>query len=331
MMKNTIISHDRRIVVLGTGGTIAGSSPEVGANLGYTAGTISVDDLLGGITAPDGFTLHAEQIAQLDSKDMDFATWHDLYVRCEFWLAQEDVAGLIIVHGTDTIEETAYFLHSVLQSPKPIVHTCAMRPATSSAPDGPQNLSDAVAVSSTEGAAGSVVVCAGEIHGAVEVRKDHPYRLNAFGSGDAGPIGYVEEGSVRLLRRWPREGELNTTSAPLSLPTADKWPRVEIVLSHAGASGELIDTLIRERQDGHPGAVAGIVLGATGNGSLHYTLEQAALRAQAAGIEVVVAKRCADGRILPMPDSTLPVAFDLSPVKARIALLLKLCEAISPT
>lgn len=330
-MENTPSSSPRRIVVLGTGGTIAGSSPEAGANLGYTSGTVPVGDLLGGITVPDGFTLHAEQVAQLDSKDMDFATWHDLYVRSEFWLAQEDVAGLIIVHGTDTIEETSYFLHSVIQSSKPIVHTCAMRPSTSSTPDGPQNLSDAIVISTMEGASGAVVVCAGEIHGAIEVRKDHPYRLNAFGSGDAGPIGYVEEGNVRLLRRWPREDELNTTSALASLPTADKWPRVEIVLSHAGASGELIDTLVRERQAGHPAAVAGIVLGATGNGSLHHDLENAALRAQAAGIEVMVATRCAEGRILPSPSASLPLAVELSPVKARIALLLKLCEAINAT
>lgn len=330
-MKNAIAGGSRRIVVLGTGGTIAGSSPQVGANLGYTAGTVPVGDLLGDIAVPDGFILHAEQIAQLDSKDMDFATWHDLYVRSEYWLAQDDVAGLIIVHGTDTIEETSYFLHSVIKSSKPVVLTCAMRPATSSTPDGPQNLCDAVAVATTAGVAGAVVVCAGEIHGAMDVRKDHPYRLNAFGSGDAGPIGYVEEGQVRQLRGWPPEGALGRKNAILSLPAADKWPRVEIVLSHAGARGELIDTLIRERQEGHPSAVAGIVLGATGNGGLHQALEQAALRAQAVGIEVTVATRCTEGQILPVPNASLPVAVGLSPVKARVALLLKLCEgAIDP-
>lgn len=330
-MKNTTSSGSRRIVVLGTGGTIAGSSPQVGANLGYTAGTVPVGDLLSDIVVPDGFILHAEQIAQLDSKDMDFATWHALRVRSEHWLAQDDVAGLVITHGTDTIEETSFFLHSVIQSSKPVVLTCAMRPATSSTPDGPQNLCDAIAVATTAGATGVVVVCAGEVHGAVDVRKEHPYRLNAFGSGDAGPIGYVEEGQVRLLRSWPREDLLDQKSAIFSLPAADKWPRVEIVLSHAGTRGELIDTLVRERQDGHPAAVAGIVLGATGNGSLHHALEQAALRAQAAGIEVTVATRCAEGRIRPAPYASLPIALDLSPVKARIALLLKLCEgAIVP-
>lgn len=324
-MTPTIPDGSRRIVVLGTGGTIAGSSPQAGANLGYTAGTVPVSELLGGIAAPDGFILHTEQIAQLDSKDMDFATWHALQVRCEHWLAQDDVAGLVITHGTDTIEETSFFLHSVIQSSKPVVLTCAMRPSTSASPDGPQNLCDAITVATTAGATGVVVVCAGEVHGAADVRKEHPYRLNAFGSGDAGPIGYVEERLVRLLRSWPHGGLLDRKSAILSLPTADQWPRVEIVLSHAGVRSELIDALIRERQDRCPAAVAGIVLGATGNGSLHHALEQAGLRAQAAGIAVIVATRCAEGSILPTPSASLPMAVGLSPVKARIALLLELC------
>jgi len=323
-MKLVTPGAPRRIVVLGTGGTIAGSSEEAGANIGYTSGTVPVSDLLSGITVPEGFILHAEQIAQLDSKDMDFATWHALHLRSEHWLAQDDVAGLVITHGTDTIEETSFFLHSVVQSSKPIVLTCAMRPATSSSPDGPQNLRDAIAVATTTGATGVVVVCAGEVHGAVDVRKEHPYRLNAFGSGDAGPIGYVEEGQVRLLRCWPHVACLNR-KVEICLPPANKWPRVEIVFSHVGARSELIDALIRERQDGHPAAVAGIVLGATGNGTLHCVMEQAGLRAQEVGIEVMVATRCDEGRILSAPSMSLPMAADLSPVKARIALLLELC------
>lgn len=313
----------RRLVVLGTGGTIAGSSSKAGANLGYTAGTVSVEDLLGGIAAPDGFALHAEQVAQLDSKDMDTATWQALQARCEHWLAREDVAGVVITHGTDTVEETAFFLHSVLSSPKPVVLACAMRPSTALMPDGPQNLRDALAVAVTPEAAGVTVVCAGEIHGAVDVCKMHPYRLNAFGSGDSGPIGYVEEATVRQLRPWPRRH----SDDPVALSDAGHWPRVEIVLSHAGASGTLIDTLVRERQHGVSDPVAGIVLGATGNASLHRDLEQAGLRAQAAGIEVSVAARCNEGRLLPTPYAPFPIMTDLSPVKARIALMLALCRS----
>lgn len=312
----------RRLVVLGTGGTIAGSSSQAGANLGYTAGTVAVEDLLGSVNAPEGVTLHAEQIAQLDSKDMDVATWQTLYERCDYWLGQEDVAGVVITHGTDTIEETAFFLHSVLSSDKPVVLACAMRPATARMPDGPQNLRDALAVAATPEAAGVTVVCAGEIHGALDVRKDHPYRLKAFSSGDSGPIGYVEEESVRQVRAWPRPD--GSDQAVLS--GAGHWPRVEIVLSHAGASGALIDLLVRERESGASKPAAGIVLGATGNASLHRDLEQAALRARAAGIEVRVAARCNEGRLLPTPDAPFPIMAALPPVKARIALALELCR-----
>jgi L-asparaginase len=105
--------------------------------------------------------------------------------------------GVVITHGTDTLEETAFFLHSVLAPAKPVVLTCAMRPATALSPDGPQNVRDAIAVAATAGAQGVTVVCAGTVHSGVDVQKVHTYRLDAFASGDAGPIGYVEEGAVR--------------------------------------------------------------------------------------------------------------------------------------
>ncbi|AUG55680.1 asparaginase [Thalassospira marina] len=320
-MNNPISDQSRRIVVLGTGGTIAGSSAKAGANVGYTAGTVPVTALLDGFSAPDGFELHVEQVAQIDSKDMDFATWRSLHERCQYWLAQDDVAALIITHGTDTIEETSFFLHSTLNATKPVVMTCAMRPATSTNPDGPQNLRDAITVASSPDATGVMIVCASEIHGAKEISKTHPYRLNAFNSGDAGPIGYVEEGRVRLVRQWPQEAHVSTA---ISLPPADNWPRVDIVLSHAGTRGEIVNALIREHQENHTDAAAGIILGATGNGSLHQSLEQAGLAARDAGIEVLVATRCIAGHIIPSLSEKLPISIDLSPVKARIALLLKL-------
>lgn len=314
----------RRIVVLGTGGTIAGTGDPGGSNLGYTAGTVAVDALLAGVAAPGGVVLQAEQVAQLDSKDMDFATWHRLLQRCVHWLAQPDVGGLVITHGTDTVEETAFFLHSVLSSANPVVLTCAMRPATSLAPDGPQNLRDALAVAATPGASGVVLVCAGAIHDAPHVRKDHPYRVDAFGSGDAGPVGYVEEGEVRLVRPWPQPQARIALQQALARGAAGNWPRVEILASHAGATGRLVDLLVQERLQGAPQAVEGLVLAATGNGMLHREVEEAALRAQAAGITVWRATRCANGRVLPDAGAAIPEAGELSPVKARIALMLVL-------
>ncbi|MGJ7526490.1 asparaginase [Variovorax sp. GB1P17] len=317
-MANSPLPELRRVVVLGTGGTIAGRAASSGDNIGYTAGQVGVADLLGGIEAPEGVTLVAEQVAQLDSKDMSFDIWQKLAQRCVHWLAQPDVAGVVITHGTDTLEETAFFLHSVLASAKPVVLTCAMRPATALAPDGPQNVRDAIVVAATAGAQGVTVVCAGTVHSGVDIQKVHTYRLDAFASGDAGPIGYVEEGAVRRVRAWP-EGAVPGGSK--ALDAVGQWPRVEIVMSHAGASGALVDALL---QAGGAEPVRGLVLAATGNGTLHHALEAAALKAQDSGVAVLRATRCANGRILPRPDDRLRDAGALTPVKARIALMLEL-------
>ncbi|SFP42683.1 asparaginase [Variovorax sp. 770b2] len=317
-MANSHLPEVRRVVVLGTGGTIAGKASSSGDNIGYTAGQVDVADLLGGIEAPGGIELIAEQVAQVDSKDMAFDIWQKLAQRCEHWLARPDVAGVVITHGTDTLEETAFFLHSVLAPAKPVVLTCAMRPATALSPDGPQNVRDAIAVAATADAQGVTAVCAGTIHGGLDVQKVHTYRLDAFASGDAGPIGYVEEGAVRRLRAWPAAPSSQSSKA-LSAP--GPWPRVEIVMSHAGASGAIIDALLRE---GAEEPVRGLVLATTGNGTVHHALEVAALKAQDAGIAVLRATRCSSGRILPKPDDPLRDAGALTPVKARIALMLEL-------
>jgi L-asparaginase len=326
-MVNSLSSGLRRVVVLGTGGTIAGRATSGGDNIGYTAGEVAVTDLLGDIEAPEGVVLEAEQVAQLDSKDMGFDVWLQLAQRCAFWLSETDVAGVVITHGTDTIEETAFFLQSVLAGGKPVVLTCAMRPASSLSPDGPQNVRDAIAVAATPGAQGVTVVCAGSIHGALDVQKVHTYRPDAFSSGDAGPVGYVEEGEVRRLRDWP-SSPTNGLTKILAMKTEEalRWPRVEIVTSHAGASGAIVDLLLQERAAGVAEPIRGLVLAATGNGTLHHALEAAALRAQDAGVAVLRATRCASGRILPKTDDRLRDADALTPVKARIALMLELIE-----
>ncbi|MGJ7552621.1 asparaginase [Variovorax sp. RB3P1] len=318
-MVNSPLPDVRRVVVLGTGGTIAGKAASSGDNIGYTAGQVGVADLLGGIEPPAGVTLVAEQVAQLDSKDMSFEVWQKLAQRCAHWLAQPDVAGVVITHGTDTLEETAFFLHTVLAATKPIVLTCAMRPATALAPDGPQNVRDAIGVAVTAGARGVTAVCAGTIHSGLDIQKTHTYRLEAFASGDAGPVGYVEEGEVRLVRAWPEAAVSHR--AKIFDASGLRWPRVEIVMSHAGASGALIDALV---QSNGAEPLRGLVLAATGNGTLHHSLEEAALKAQAEGVAVIRATRCVNGRILPKAGDQLRDAGALTPVKARIALMLEL-------
>lgn len=322
-MVSNFVSTPRRIIVLGTGGTIAGRAEAMGDNIGYTAAQVGVADLLGGIAVPAGIVVETEQVAQVDSKDMDAATWQRLAQRCAHWLAQTDVAGIVITHGTDTLEETALFLHLALGPHKPVVLTCAMRPATALSPDGPQNVRDAIAVASTSGARGVVAVCAGVVHSALDVQKVHTYRLDAFSSGDAGPIGYVEEGELRLLRGWPVCSASGEVLSAIALDPSH-WPRVEILVSHAGAGAGLVDVLIDQYRSARPGAARGLVLAASGNGTLHHAMETAAARAADSGMVVVRATRCAQGRILPKAGDALRDAGALSPVKARVALMLEL-------
>lgn len=304
-------------MVLGTGGTIAGTAASAGDNVGYTAAQVGVAQLLAGIPALQGLPIHTEQVAQLDSKDMTFDVWRTLAARCAYWLAQDDVQGLVVTHGTDTLEETAYFLQAVLAPAKPLVMACAMRPSTAIAPDGPQNLMDAVTVALSPLVKGVVAVCAGVIHGAPDVQKVHTYRLDAFGSGDAGPIGFVEEGALRVLRPWPAGDEAAAQHAMAAVMRATEPPRVEIVMSHAGASGAVVQALVAQ-------GVQGIVVAATGNGTVHSELLAALLQAQDDGVRVVRATRCANGRVLATVADAVPHSQGLSPVKARIALMLAL-------
>src|SRR5690349_18879100 len=175
--------NDTITVLLGTGGTIAGTSARAGDNVGYTAAQLAIGDLLAAVPGLAGLPLESEQVAQLDSKDMSHAVWQRLAERVAAHLARPEVGGIVITHGTDTLEETAYFLQRLLAPAKPVVLTAAMRPATALQADGPQNVLDAVAVARTDGARGVVSVAAGAVHGAREVRKVHTYRLDAFGSG----------------------------------------------------------------------------------------------------------------------------------------------------
>jgi len=280
---------------------------------------VGVAQLVGTIDGlKDG--VETEEVAQIDSKDMSFEVWTALANRVHHHLAQNDVQGVVITHGTDTLEETAYFLQVVLNPAKPVALTCAMRPASALAPDGPQNILDACAVARHTGAHGVVVVCSGFIHSALDVQKIHTYQLNAFGSGDAGAIGFIEENTLKLVRNWLESHMVHAQTAMKNIAILNQvkpWPKVEIVMSYAGASGALVDGLVAQ-------GVQGLVVAGTGNGSLHQSLHAALLKAQAQGVQVIRSTRCTQGRVLPRVDDSFPSSNGLSPVKARIALMLRL-------
>ena len=316
----------KKLVFLGTGGTIAGAATSADDNVGYTAAQVGIKTLLAGMPGLAAGMVVCEQVAQVDSKDMDFAVWSALAARVAHWVADEAVQAVVITHGTDTLEETAFFLHQLLRPTKPVVLTCAMRPATARTPDGPQNLLDAVAVAQDPQATGVLVVCAGTVHGAVDVQKVHTYRLDAFDSGDAGPVAYVEESRLRWLRQ-PEAGGRVAAQALHRIVQGTAWPRVEIVMSHAGTGAAVVDALLAPSLQAQP--LEGLVVAATGNGTVHRLLEAALLEAQARGVRVLRATRCHGGQVLsgPVP-ATLPHAGGLSPVKARIQLMLELMNAV---
>lgn len=308
------MNAQRKTVVLGTGGTIAGTAASAQDNLGYTAAQIGIEQLVAAVPALAGTPLDCEQVAQLDSKDMDNACWQRLAQRCAQHLAREEVGGVVVTHGTDTLEETAYFLHRVLApADKPLVLTAAMRPATSNEADGPRNLADAVTVARDAQAHGVLVVMAGRVWAGSELRKAHSHRTDAFDAGDAGPLAQIKDSVLCWERDTP-------ATPPLGLARISRevaaWPRVEIVVSHAGADGRLVDALLAQ-------GVQGLVVAATGNGTLHHALEAALERAQAQGVRVLRASRCAAGGVIGEP-GRLPHAGALTPVQARIELLLEL-------
>jgi len=302
------------VVIIGTGGTIAGTAARAEDLVGYTSGALAAADLVATVPALAAQSVEAETLAQLDSCDMDHATWAALRERAAFHLARPEVAAVVVTHGTDTLEETAFFLHRTVDTPKPLVLTAAMRPATALSADGPQNLLDAVTVARAAGARGVLTVLAGRVHAGADLRKLHGWRVDAFGSGDAGPLGVVEDGQVRMFRDWPAQSLHHAAAA---LGDVGAWPVVDIVTSHAGARGRTLDALVAA-------GARGIVIAGTGNGSVHRELLAAARRAMAAGVPVRRTSRCVLGGVVGAPDDALPSAGVLTPVQARIELLLDL-------
>ncbi|MEZ5706232.1 MAG: asparaginase [Burkholderiaceae bacterium] len=315
-------------VILGTGGTIAGRAADPGDNVGYVAGEVGVGELVRAVPPLRGANLESEQVAQVDSKDMSFDVWRRLADRVAHHLAREEVSGVVVTHGTDTLEETAWFLHSVLDPKKPVVLTCAMRPSTALVPDGPQNLLDAVCVAGGGGWGGVVVVTGGFVHRAEHVCKIHSYRVDAFDSGDAGPVACVEEGAVRWFHPMPSSVASDSLVGDrLALIKANaSLPGVAVVVSHADADGRVVRGLLSLNRAGQSNLdlTCGIVVACTGNGTIHEGLAVALREAQEQGVRVVRATRCARGRVVAHAGDVFEDSAGLSPAKARLSLSLSL-------
>ncbi len=293
----------KKIVVLATGGTIAGLAGDAASPHEYKAGQVSVGDLLASTSGTQAPVV-TEQLAQIDSKDMSFALWQKLLARVAHWVAQDDVQGVVITHGTDTLEETAYFLQTVLKPAKPVAMTCAMLPANAPNSDGPANLQQALHWVEAGQTAGVAVVCAGQVHAGDAVQKAQSHQRNPFASTqlESQPFGAAA---------------LRAPSVAQVLACAS-WPRVDIVLNHAGADGRLVRAAMAND------APQGWVVAGTGNGTLHHDLEAALREAQQQGAQVLRASRCASGGVQSREGDVFPHGGALTAVQARVALLLHL-------
>ena len=321
-------AKNQKIVVLGTGGTIAGESNSENEGLAYQAAQRSIQDLIQAVAGKShslppvltGFQIESEQVSQIDSKDMDFALWHRLALRCDHWLSQADVHSVVITHGTDTLEETAYFLSQVVQRDKPIVLTCAMRPANFKDADGPQNMRDALNASAQLKGHGVWLVAAGEIHHSQYVQKVHPTRLNAFDSGEFGPAAVVRDDQI-VWHPGPlkkhQENRLNASLDIHALPMPKDWPWVEIILNH-------VQTDVRHVQALIDAGIKGLVVAGTGNGSISQLMKEALLKAQGRGVAVCLSSRCNQGLVIRTANHAFETAKELNPAKARVALILNL-------
>ncbi len=324
-------AKNQKIVVLGTGGTIAGESKSASEGLAYKAAQRGISEILSSVSGLNkawpavlaDCQLTSEQVAQLDSKDMDFQAWIHLAQRCEHWLEMTDVSAIVITHGTDTLEETAFFLSQVVTSKKPIVLTCAMRPANYQDADGPRNLRDALCVAAAIKGPGTWLVAAGEIHHSRYVQKIHPTRLNAFDSGENGMAGRIENDQVQWTETFVHPVTTNVMAVS-QLPDAEHWPWIEIVMNHVNASPLHIDALVQA-------GVKGLVVAGTGNGSINSKLKESLSRAQKSKVEIKVSTRCNQGQVIPNESHQFDATSGLSPVKTRVALLLDMLSKIPTT
>jgi L-asparaginase len=316
-----------KVAVLATGGTIA--SKQDPAKGGYVP-ALSGEALVAAVPAIKRIAqIQVEQFSNIPSQNMTPEIWLRLAGRVNELLAKPEIAGIVVTHGTNTLEETAYFLDLTKVSDKPTILVGAQRPASDPDSDGPRNLLDAVRVAVEPEAAGKgvMVVMNGQISAARDVTKTNTNRVETFRSLEFGPLGVADEERVRFYR------------APLRRQTVvvdskTQLGRVEIVMSYAGADGLVIRSLLRDD------AVKGLVIAGLGLGGVPGPMFDSIQEARGRGIPVVISTRVPTGRIFPLSaDKSSALALkkigcvladDLSPQKARILLMLALTKTHDP-
>ena len=314
------------IAILSTGGTIVSSGASPTQMTGYSISSFTVDDLLASVPGLDAVAcVSAHPVSNIDSMSMKSAIWVKLAKAIQGLAADEDIDGFVITHGTDTMDETAYFLHLVLKAEKPVVMTGAMRPSTALSADGPLNLLNAVRVAADPAARGQgVLVCLNDriLCGRDAVKTD-PCNAQTFESRDWGLLGLIAGEHIRFLRAPLAR---HTMHSEFSIPEA--FPRVDIITGHADDDGVLVEASLASGAEG-------IVYQGFGNGSIHAGAEDALTAAAKKGVAVVRSSRVWGGMVVEglarwqeagfIPAGTLPAQ------KARVLLQVALANGIRST
>ena len=324
MQLNNSLPH---IKILATGGTIAGSAAQAGQLTGYTAGALGIESLISAVPELESAAqVSGEQIANIDSCNITSGLWFKLAQRCNELMADDDVDGIVITHGTDTLEETAYFLNLTVKGDKPIVLTGAMRPATAISADGPLDLLNAVKTAACPDARGQgvLVVMNDIIMAARYATKTSAFKVEAFQAQPYGQLGTIAGGRVYFEAQVKQR---HTAQSAFAGKNYTALPRVDIIYTHCDDDGVFVEAALKA-------GAQGIVYAGSGMGSIHKGAESALLKAMQRGAAVVRSTRVSEGRVLAANPKWDEAGFicggNLNPQKARILLQLALTETKDP-
>lgn len=310
----------KNVVILATGGTIAGKGVP-GKTVGYKPGVLDIESLIEAAPGlPELANITGEQMLAIASDDITAEDWLALAKRINELSKDENIDGFVITHGTDTLEETAYFLNLTVKTNKPVVLVGSARPGTALSADGPSNLYQAVAVARSDEASGkgALVVFSGEIFSAREVTKVSTFKVESFGSRDFGSIGYVIDDKVFFYQQSIKP---HTTETPFDISAIEHLPKVGVVYFHADADVSMLEYMLDNNE--------GLIIACAGNGGYSNLWVDKITEYANKGktIPIVRSSRIANGFVVDDPDMAPTLsANNLNPQKARILLALALTK-----
>ncbi|MBO6082028.1 MAG: L-asparaginase 2 [Bacteroidales bacterium] len=320
---SVLLEAKPKVRIIATGGTIAGISQSAASTV-YKPGQVGIQTLIEAVPQIlDLADISGEQLVNIGSQDMNDAVWLRLAKRINELLDDDDCDAVVVTHGTDTMEETAYFLNLTIKSDKPVILVGSMRPSNALSADGPANLYNAVATAISPQSRGMGVLCCmnNQLLDAKTVIKTHTLDSDTFKGGPSGILGYVHNGEAFYLQRPVNK---HTVQTAFDVSDLEELPKVGIVYGYANASPLPLQAFVDAGFDG-------VVLAGVGDGNIYKDVFDAAVKAQKKGVQIVRSSRCSagptslDGEV---DDAKyhFVASLDLNPQKARVLLMLALTK-----